>query len=68
MISEYEATYKCDDVSGGNRKDVGTGDHSGALGFDGRLSLDDRVEAIAGEGEVVRRVLLGVVPRGCNHN
>ena len=59
-------TYQRNDVSGGHDQDVRAGDLVGALrhGVDGRPGLDDRVEAVAGEGEVVRVVLLRrVVPR-----
>jgi hypothetical protein len=56
--------YQVDDVSGGERDDVGAGDHAGALLLDGGLDSVDGVEAVAGEGHVVGRVLLGVVVGG----
>jgi hypothetical protein len=56
--------YQVDDVSGGERDDIGAGDHAGALLLDGGLGSVDGVEAVAGEGHVVGRVLLGVVVGG----
>jgi hypothetical protein len=60
-------TYQRNGVAGGHGEDVGAGDLVGALrhGVDGRLGLDDSVEAVAGEGEVDGVVLLRRVgPRG----
>jgi hypothetical protein len=56
--------YQVDDVSGGERDDVGAGHDAGALLLDGVLDSVDGVEAVAGERLVVLRVLLGVVVLG----
>jgi len=59
-------TYQGNDVPSGEGEDVGARHLVRARrhGVDGRLGLDDRVEAVAGEGEVVGVVLLRrAVPR-----
>ena len=60
--------YHGDDVPGGDGEDVGAGDHAGALLLDRRLGAHHRVEAVAGERQVVRRVLLGVVAPRRDHD
>lgn len=49
-----------DEISSGDREDVGAGDDPGAVELEGGLGADDDVEGIAGEGEVDVGVALGV--------
>ena len=61
VVEGSPAAYQVDNISGGEGKDVSAGDHAGALFLDPGLDTVDRVVAVAGEGFIVGRVLLGIV-------